>query len=295
MRFNRDAGTIADRRVASRKARGHDEPINPFRQITVIAEGHVLRQQVAGAFCRRKYSLIESIAHPGQHRRSHMLVMLVDVRDVVLEIRAVRDVTINQQIGTPLCPQLQPCASFGRIGFHVIPVEIEIGRGGAPAHLSGAVLVDAIERAESLVSVRVVNWNEEDDDPVEQSRSSFSNRDVTQQGESGIFAVGFSGVDASLNHNYRLACFSCCLRCKGFAARRDEKRKRAPFPALTETLEAKQGRSSGQFPRIGNGFLIARRLAVTCLFGERLPFGGYRRRRALSHNHLLRPQRGKQQ
>ena len=56
-----------------------------------------------------------------------MLVMLVDVSDVVLKIRAVCDVAINKQVWIPLRPEFEPRASLRRVSLHVITVEIEIG------------------------------------------------------------------------------------------------------------------------------------------------------------------------
>src|SRR5947209_4423812 len=87
--------------------------------------------------------------------------MLVDVCDVVLKIRAVRDVTVNQKVWIPLSPELQPRTCLRRVGFHVISIEIEFRCCGAPAQLGGSVLLKTIEWAEAFVPVNVVDWDEE--------------------------------------------------------------------------------------------------------------------------------------
>src|SRR4030095_6400481 len=102
-----------------------------------------------------------------------MMFMLIG--DVVLVVGAIRDVAINEQIRFPKIPQGQPGARLGRRGFHVIAIEILVSAGRAPAHFVGAVLVDTVVRADSFMTVGVVDGDKEYYQVFEQTGMRFGN------------------------------------------------------------------------------------------------------------------------
>ncbi len=157
---------------------------------------------------------------------------------VVAKIRAVGCVTINEEIGIPFVPEAQLRLRLRRVCLHVIAVQIQICRVGAPAHRARAVLINSIVRVEAFVPVRVVNWNEEQDNVIEQIFICLCDRNVAQEGESGVFAVRFARVDASLHKHNCFFLFSGRLRREGVIFRCDEQRQRAILRAATKICEA---------------------------------------------------------
>src|SRR6185503_157794 len=105
-------------------------------------------------------------------------VMFVMVGNVAAIVGAVSDVTIDEEIRLPLVPQSQPGACFGRVGLHVVAIEVLISAGGAPAHLGWTILIDAIVWRCAFVTVGVVNGNEKQDDVFEYAGGGFCDRDV---------------------------------------------------------------------------------------------------------------------
>ena len=87
---------------------------------------------------------------------------------------------------------MKPRTRFGRVGFHVVAIEILISAGRAPAHVGWTVLIDAIVRTGSFVTVGVVDRDEEQHDVVQYSRGGLRDRDVAQQREAGVFTVRFT-------------------------------------------------------------------------------------------------------
>jgi hypothetical protein len=73
----------------------------------------------------------------------------------------------------------------------------------------GAILVDAIVRARSFVTVSVVDRDEEQDDVVQYSGDGLRDGDVAKERKSCVFAVGFTGVNAGLNQNDSFAFRFC--------------------------------------------------------------------------------------
>ena len=65
--------------------------------------------------------------------------------------------------------QTQHRAGLGRVGLEPIAVEVVILRRGAPTHLGGAVLVDAVIGGEPLVAVHAVDRYKDEDRVVEQA------------------------------------------------------------------------------------------------------------------------------
>ena len=94
---------------------------------------------------------------PPKTSRSQSMIALIDsgvmfvmIGDVAAVVGAVSYVTIDKQIRLPLIPETKPRARFRRVGLHVIAVEILISAGGAPAHVSWTILIDAIVRTRTV-------------------------------------------------------------------------------------------------------------------------------------------------
>ncbi len=88
--------------------------------------------------------------------------------------------TVDEQIRLPFIPQRKPRTCLRRVGFHVVAIEILIRAGCAPAHFCRAILIDAIVRTRSFVTVGVVDRNEEQDDVVEQTACDLRDCDVAK-------------------------------------------------------------------------------------------------------------------
>ncbi len=68
----------------------------------------------------------------------------------------------NKEIWLPLVPQPQEVLHFNCIGFQEVAIEVKVAGICSPAHFLLAILIDAIIRAKTLVTVNVENWNEKE-------------------------------------------------------------------------------------------------------------------------------------
>ena len=91
--------------------------------------------------------------------------------DVVLEVGAVGHVVVDEEVGQPAMKHGHEGAGLRRIGLHVVAVQIEVGPVAAPAHLFGAVLVDAVVGRAPLMPIGVVHGDEDEDGAIEQAAS----------------------------------------------------------------------------------------------------------------------------
>ena len=85
------------------------------------------------------------LLHPIFESERYFLKVRVFVGQTVLKLGAVGDVTVDKEIGLPFAPETQPCARLGCVGFHIIAVQIQIGRSRPKSHLVGPILVNTIE------------------------------------------------------------------------------------------------------------------------------------------------------
>ena len=121
-------------------------------------------------------------------------------------VRPVAGVVVQQDVGPPASEHPgDQGPRLGGLDLEVVPVEVEPDRRAAPAHLLGAVLVDAVVAAATLVGVDREDRQHEQDRVVDQVLSRLRHRDVAHQGEGGVFALDLSGVDAVLDQHDRLA------------------------------------------------------------------------------------------
>ena len=105
-----------------------------------IAEGAIGRDQVAvGGHALVQFGNV-FLAHPVARGFGDVLIAGHVPGDVVLHVGAVGDVVVDEEIGHPGVERAQPGAHFGRVGLHVIAIEIQALGGGFGGE--GAVLGD---------------------------------------------------------------------------------------------------------------------------------------------------------
>jgi len=165
-------------------------------------------------------------------------LMFVDIPgEEILIIHAVGGVAVIEEVRHPAMVHLQPMPHFRRIGFHKIAVQIEARRGGPPAHLLRAVLIDAIVGRESFVSVHVKDGDDQKNEIIEQVLMLFVDQQVTRQQHHRVLAVALAAVNGALNKDDRFAGPARFLRSEGLFRRDDQQGKRTPLGALAEGLQ----------------------------------------------------------
>ncbi len=92
---------------------------------------------------------------------------------------------------------------LGRVGLGVVPIEVEVLRGRAPAHLLGSVLVRTIPAAEALVSIHVEHRHEDQNERLERIGSRRAFKELSDRQKSGILAVYLTRVDSALHQQHR--------------------------------------------------------------------------------------------
>ena len=196
------AGTVLQNHVSSRKARHILRVGNPLGGVGLFHKVYVGRNLVSGSGDRLLEVRRQHIVLPPSQGRINIGAGIKRVGHVILVIGAVGDVIIHKKVRQPLVPKLQESAGLGRIGLQIIAVQIQVLCLGAPAHLLGAVLINAVVLAETLMAVSVVDGNHQYHSTVEQSSFTFGNHHVAQQRQAGIFAIHLAGVYGVLNeHN----------------------------------------------------------------------------------------------
>ena len=110
----------------------------------------------------------DGFAQPARNAGGHVGGGVGVEGDVVLEVGAVGDVVVDEEVGHPAVEHFEEGAGFGGVGLEVVAIEIDVGAVAAPANDFGAVLVDAVVRGAALVAVEVVDGDEDEDDVIEQ-------------------------------------------------------------------------------------------------------------------------------
>ena len=123
--------------------------------------------------------------------------------DVVLELRAIGRVEIDEQHRIAGREHAEHRAGLRRVGLHEVAVEVLAGRVGAEAHLLWAALVGPVVRRESLVTVRVHDRHEHDRDAIERSRRELAVEEIAEHREAGVLALDLTCVDAALDVDHR--------------------------------------------------------------------------------------------
>ncbi len=123
-------------------------------------------------------------------------------RDVVLELRPVRHVQVDRGERIPRVDHPQHRLHLGRVGLHVVAVEVEVLRCRAPAHLLGPALVGTVPAAEALVAVHIEHGHEDEHGLVERALGGAALQHFAQRHEARVLAVDLARMDAALDEDH---------------------------------------------------------------------------------------------
>ena len=205
MGFHQHAQAVAQLEVAVGEARR--------RHPILEARGRVVMHHERGVERQRQRALCSQV---GDHRVAPGAADLAQARvagvqrfdldgDVVLELGAVGGVQVDGSQRVPFPDQAQHRLHFRRVGLHVIAVEVEVLRGGAPAGLFRAALVGPVPAPEALEAVDVEHRHEQPHQPVQRAGCSLAFEHLAQGQETGVLAIDLAGVDAALDQHHRQA------------------------------------------------------------------------------------------
>ncbi len=132
-------------------------------------------------------------------------------RHVILKIRTVGDVVVHEKIWQPVLEHAPERACFWSLGFHVVPVQVQAGAVGTPAHFFRAVLVDAVVGRQIGKAIGVVDRDKDEHGAVKQRGLGPGDDHVAQQRHRSILAVHLACVDGVLyEHDGPLGCMQGC-------------------------------------------------------------------------------------
>ncbi len=203
MRFHQHAEAVAQLEIAVREARrGH---------AVLEAGGGIVVDHERGVVGQRQRALP---LHVGEHAVAQAQAVAAQCgvagmerfhlhRHVVFELRAVGDVQVHVQQRIPLFDQAQHRLHLRRVGLDVVAVEVEVLRGGAPAHLLRAALIGPVPGAEALVAIDVEHRHEQPHLLVQRAARGLAVEQLAQRQEAGVLAVDLAGVDAALDQHHR--------------------------------------------------------------------------------------------
>ena len=197
------------------------------------------------------------------------------VRQVVLIIRAVGRVHVHEHVGAPTVKEVQFGARLGGVGLEPIAVEVVILRGGAPAHLGGAVLVGAVVGAEAFVAIDAVDRHEKQDGVVEQAVGFVlpTDEQIADERETRVLALAFARVDAGVDEQDFLARGAGLFGGERLVERDDQRHDVAAFRAASDGFDVDKRRCRGKSAAEVHGLGITVGLAVIGGLGFRAPFG----------------------
>ncbi len=199
MRFDKQSGTVLNRKITTAKHGRCHSGFQSAARIVPLAEGDVWEHRHMG-FIHFLFNFFQiNIACPIRQVFVHATINFQPIRQNILIIGAIRYMTIHRKIGKPFIKQLQPCLHFGSIGFHKITVKIQVLSRNPPAHFLGTILINTIIRAKTFVPVHIKNGDKKDGNMIEQLFIFFGNGNIPEQHQTRIFSIGFTGMYASLN------------------------------------------------------------------------------------------------
>ena len=113
---------------------------------------------------------------------------------------AVGGVQVDQHVRIPRAQELQRGARFGRLGFHVVPVEIESLRVRPLPHHRRTVLLRAILLLwpERFVPIDVVDRRRHDDEGIDDVQEAVA-LEIPEQGLQRFLSFDFAAVDVPLD------------------------------------------------------------------------------------------------
>jgi len=178
--LDEQARPVLEGHITCGKPRQRNSRLQATSRIVPVLEGHIRcnRHSGVGHALGRP---VEIGFRPGGDAGIQIAEQLDRVRQEILIICAIGRVDIDEEIGEPSGEQLEPRLHFCGIGFHEVPVHIQIPRRRAPAHLLGAVLVDSVVRTKPLVAVGIEYGNEQNGYVVQQARQFLVDRYVSKR------------------------------------------------------------------------------------------------------------------
>ncbi|MCW0449316.1 hypothetical protein NB706_002150 [Xanthomonas sacchari] len=286
MRFHQHAEAVAQLEIAVREARRRHPVLEAGGRVVVDHEGGVVGQrQRALPLQVGEHGVAQAQAVAAQRGVAGVQRFHLD-RHVVLELRAVGDVQIHIHERVPLLDQAQHRLHLRRVGLDVVAVEVEVLRGGAPAHLFRTTLVWPVPGAEALVPVDVEHRHEQPYLLVQRAARGVAVEQLAQRQEAGVLAVDLAGVDAALDQHYRQL---ARLRGRRIQCTRGRHRQRLHRPAFRGGAEVEAAHRlrivlrERSAQRDGFGVAAGARESVALGFGGQARLAGQRRHAAQQH------------
>jgi hypothetical protein len=183
---------------------------------------------------------------------------------------------IDEEVRQPMVEHFEKGAGLGRVGFHIVAVEVEVGGVGAPPRHFRAVLINPVVGGPALVAIDVVDGDEDKVDMIQEAlRAVFVLDQVAEQRETCVFAVHLPGVDGVLDQQDGAAGGVNCGGIEDAVLRNDNDLQVTAFAGLAEVLDFDQsGRGGGDAVKIGHGLGVIRSGPVAADLGGRAPVGG---------------------
>lgn len=220
-----------------RKTRRRHVVGKPGGRVVFVHERGVIRQRQRALFGQignhriapaRAVALQHGIA--GMHR-FHLH------RDIVFELGAIGDMQVHIHQRIPLLHQPQHRLHFRCVGLEVVAIEIEVLRGGAPAHLFGATLIGAVPGAEALVAVDVEHRHKYPHQFVEHALAGLAVQQLAQRQKARILAVDLAGMDAALHQHHRQLALRGTGRIQRAACGNDQRLHRPAFRVVPNSMQ----------------------------------------------------------
>lgn len=199
----------------------------------------------------------------------------------MFELGAVRHMQVRIDDRIPGVDQPQQGACLRRVGLHIVAVQIVVLGRGADAALHRSALIGPVPAAETFVTVRIIDRDEQDHLFLQRARGDFTLQQLAQGQIARVLAIDLAGVNAALDQNDRQTAFTRRLWRQGAAARNRQRMEGSSF----------RRRAEGEGPhgvRIGRskGGVQRRDLGITAGMGEAGPLrlGDKRRIEVLRQN-----------
>lgn len=200
---------------------------------------------------------------------------------VMFELGAVGGVQVGVDERVPRVEVLQQGHHLRGLRLGVVAVEVEVLRGGAPAHLLGAILVGTVVGAEALMAVHVEDGDEDGGDALEDAGLLLPGEQVAQQPEASVLAVNLTGVDAALEEDDGALLARRGGGREGAIRAGDERKQRPAFRRGANRVAADlAGKRLGEGAAERLHFRVAARARPAALFGD-----GGEGRRCLMQRH----------
>lgn len=175
-------------------------------------------------------------------------------------IDAVGDVQIEVERRLRELDESQHRAHFRRRGLHVVAIQIQILRGGAPTLVNRAALIRTIPLGATLVSIRVENRHEQEIGVIEQRRLA-AKREVAEQHHACVLAVDLAGVNACLRQQRGQAGGRQLPELTHAAARGDDGDEQTTLWGATESLQRNERRGVGELLQPGDCVVVVGRIS----------------------------------